>query len=263
LKFGYGDRCFVDPARPFWRRKLSLANLTKADSDQVWKWISLVWQPAETTVPEVLELRVGNLLKRAVRCDRSGIELGSGTRLQRFLWTEVILLEVEKVRHDRPDFRRLTFQLPSVKLVFFRNQQNGVEGRNWSGAEPDAIAQYLLAHVPENRQVVIAREDEPITPRELDVRLARARGKLREFKQMCWFLGALVAAVLAWFAFNRDWRFVAFLGFVVLQYSGVFWFIYRGQRDSLRKLEAFRFAADKMSKETRADSDAAGFSSSG
>lgn len=240
LKFGYGDRCFVDPARPFWRRKLSLEVLTTADSDQVWKWISLVWQPAEIDVPAVLEVRVGSLFKRVVRCDQDGIEVGRGTRLQRFTWSDVVSLEVEKLRHNRPDFRRLTLELPSIKLAFLRNQQNGVESRTWSGAEPEVIARYLLAHAPANRQVVTASQDDPISHRELEVRLTRALGKLREFKQMCWTLTGLIAAALAGFAIAGEWRIVGILGFIVFQYALVFWVIYRRLRDGVRKLEGVR-----------------------
>ncbi len=251
LKFGYGDRCFVDPARPFWRRKLSLETLTQADSDQVWKWISVVWQPAVTTVPEVLEVRVGNLLKRAVRYDHSGIELGRGTRLQRFEWNEVISLKVERLRHERTDFRQLTLELPNIKLVFFRNQQNGVEGRNWTGAEPDVITQYLLAHVPTDRQMTTASKDDPISQRELEVRLGRARDKVREFKRACLFCGAIVSTGMVGFAVAGEWPIVGILGFITSQYAAFFWFIYRTHRDSLHKLEALRFEADDALNKTR------------
>jgi hypothetical protein len=242
LKFGYGDRCFVDPARPFWRRELSLAMLTKCDSDVVWKWIALVWQPAETCVPEVLELRVGNFFKRAVRCDRSGIELGRGTRAQRFTWNEVVSLEVDKLRHERADFRRLTLELPGTKLVFFRTLHNGVEGRSWSGAEPDVIPRYLLAQVPEERQLVLANLDDPITQRELEVRLTHARKESHDIRRRVSCLAALLIVAAVGSAVMREWLMVVMIVGYAVTYGSIIWFGYRQRRTSLQKLNSMCFS---------------------
>ncbi len=237
LKLGYTDRSLIDSTRPFGRRTLSLENLTDADSDSLWRWISLAWQPAKAPLPEMLEFRAGEFLKRPVRLDGNGIQIGRNTQLYRVAWNEVVLLEIDKIRHDRPDFWQLKLKLPGAKLILRRSRHYGIESRNWSGAEPEAIAGLLLSHAPVEKQVVIATKDDPITQQELHARRALARKQMREIKHMCWFLGVPGTATLAWFAFEFDWKFVAILTFFSLQYIAVVWCLYRMHRDAARKLE--------------------------
>ncbi|MEX0679349.1 MAG: hypothetical protein WD063_19895 [Pirellulales bacterium] len=238
LKHGFHDRSLVDPERPWWRRTLSLGYLTEQDSEQVWKWIQLAWQPPKPDAcPEELHLRYGNLWRgRPVWLDAKGIRIGKGSTQRAYDWNDVELLEVRRRRHERPDFHTLRLKLPRRTVHLRRTMQYGIESRNWKGAEPEQLVGFLLAHVPADRQVVLATAEAPRTPRELEVRLKESRKQLRDVYWLRIFIVSCMVGLPVWGWFGLGWWRALVFGVMLVLYFAVFQFFYRQTQDAHEKL---------------------------
>ncbi len=238
LKYGYYDHSLVDPGRPRFRRTLSLTYLTEADNEQVWQAIAAALQmPEVPPLPEAFEFRYGELWSQPVRMDASGLTIGKRCRARTYAWSEVESLELKRQRHERPDFRELILKLPGRKLHLHRGQQHGIETRNWKGVEPDALAGYLLAHVPVDRQMVMATAGPAVTERELETRLREARKNVREVFQMRVVFRLMYLGLLLYSWWDRDWRMLLVSCVGVVMIEGTIRFLSRITEESCAELE--------------------------
>lgn len=243
IRYGVSDRRLVDPALPWWRRELSLETLSPMNSDLVWKWISLAWvRPEPVAVPATLEFGTGELLRRPVRMNAEGLEIGAGRRQQRFSWNQVIRLEIKRWRHEREDFYELLLQLPDRKIHLRRQRQYGIESRNWKGAEPEVIAQFLQSRVPPDRRCIVAKFGAPQSPEERVVRIAQAEKTIRELRRGGVFMSLLIAAAFAWAIYMAHWGILITLPVQGLLFGSVRWF---GLRRAKAELDLLHQRAEK------------------
>jgi hypothetical protein len=234
LRFGYSDRSFIDPRRPRWRRTLTLANLTELDREQLWHWIELVWRPTiELALPSVISITYG-FLQRAV-FDQSGVRMGRRNVTQ-YPWNDVVSLEIEKLRHDRDDFRRLVLTLPDRAIRLYIARQHGMTIESWRGATASVVAQFLTAHVAREKHAISAILDEARNVAEADRRIESTSKHLREIYRCRVAMRALLIGVVTWFAFNGDLLLAGLLSVHWLLFELVLAAIFRERNSEIKSL---------------------------
>lgn len=234
LRFGYSDRSFIDPRRPRWRRTLTLANLTELDREQLWHWIELVWRPAiELELPSVISITYG-FLQRVV-FDQSGVCMGRRNVTQ-YPWNDVVSLEVEKLRHDHDDFRRLVLTLPDRAIRLYVSRQHGMTIESWRGATASVVAQFLTAHVAREKHAISAILDEARNVAEADRRIESTSKHLREIYRCRVAMRGLLIGVVSWFAFNADLLLAGLLSVHWLLFELVLAAIFRERNSGIKSL---------------------------
>ena len=130
----------VDPKCPWWRRKLSLEYMTRADISHTMEVINTYYQlPTAPQVPDILEIKYGAFRRRLARFDSKGVHLQGGRDMRQYLWSEVRRVHVTRMDPLRHDFKSLELVLPDreieLKLV---STQYGTHP-SWSGATGEAV----------------------------------------------------------------------------------------------------------------------------
>ncbi len=238
LRYGPRDRSIMDPSRQWGRRVLSLANLAAADREQAWNQIADVWHPAEPPMPESLEFRYGEFLRRnPVRLDSEGIRVGKPGTHVRYTWQEVESLDLARLRHDRPDFQELTLRLPDRVVKVHRVPMFGFITENWKDVEADVLAPFLLEHVPGDRQRVRAVFDAPRTRHEYKWQMEAARERTNNAWSCLVGMGICIALGLALYeAIGSDgvFRFLALMCPFGIRFGAM----YSQEKQLLSQLEA-------------------------
>ena len=213
---------FLYPDKPWYWRHLHLEFLTDEDRQFLHEKIRQVRNHPQLEVPEELDISFG--FRRHARFTPVGIQLWRGKQEPGLVisWEEIAPIELNRIDHDRRDFRELKLRAPAdakpVLLTYVNCEPT------WKGADAEFLAQFLERHVPPDRLHVNALSGAPLDWQEFERHLAtmdRDLAKVRNRKRyFLWLLPVWVAISYSMVAENHganplNWAPFAWVGFLI------------------------------------------------
>ncbi|MEX2120939.1 MAG: hypothetical protein WD847_15215 [Pirellulales bacterium] len=134
---------------------------------------------------------------RTMKLNGAGIEFTRGkNKTISYPWSDVAEVRIDRLKHDRRDFQKLSMTLPDRKVRLFVNDGQ----TQWRGPQPEAILALVCRHIAPHRVLLVGRHGAPRSLREATVRLEEARRRardLRVFRLIVMVLLAILILVLA------------------------------------------------------------------
>ncbi|MBK8913309.1 MAG: hypothetical protein IPM64_01690 [Phycisphaerales bacterium] len=154
---------YLDPGRPWWRKRLPIAWLDKADASAVIARIEThhVPPPAPPT-PSTLTIRTGDGCE--ARCSSSEVLYRRRGVERRVRWQDVRGLWLLRASAGRRGYRLAILSLPDRQLVLGHSRRLSRCRPDGAGESAEAAADFLLRHVPPDR-VQVSIDGEPVTNR--------------------------------------------------------------------------------------------------
>lgn len=193
---------FVDPNRPWWRRKLSLGYLAENDIQAVVAEINRHYR-----LPPPPEMRESLTIKYGFRCQatlsKNGIQLLTRGTPSVYLWHEIRSVHFTRMDPLRRDFRNLEIVLPdrTIELSLVTSQYG--TNPTWRGATAEEISEFLLHYLaPEQVDTSIAGE--PLKKRShIEKKLKAAKSAKRQLGIMTAIWLLLFLGVFVWIAVDH------------------------------------------------------------
>ncbi len=234
---------FVDRRRPWWRRRLALAYLAKADRKHVIETINRHYRmPAPAPMGDRLVLRYG--FRKIAELDWRGVRLTTRGESCEFAWTDVQRVHITRFDPLRRDFTRLALTLPGheIELATYHDGTSS----SWRGSGAAEANEFLLAHVPADRIDINVEGERPRKIEDVRKMLARERERERSFRICFSVLGGCLVAATVWLVTETGVLGAALLFGMQLGLLGpIVWFAWR--QLSLRVAEIERWLLDTQS----------------
>ena len=181
---------FVDPSRPWWRRKFSLAYLPHEAREAISSACMQHWQAPEVDQPDELSLRVwhGPFRLTRIRLDATGVSVRESGYTSVCPWAEVASAWLVRLNAEQPDFLSLCMVLRDRKLVLRKH----IGKPRWFGADGATVLNLLQRYLPPERVHVACVHGEPPKDRDLVLRIQILRHILNGIWIMWLFLAVLV-----------------------------------------------------------------------
>lgn len=229
---------FVDPERPWWRRKLGVDYLSKAECAELMGVINERYRmPEPPPVAEALHLHYG--FRRSAELDWEGIRLHAGSDSRHIGWQEVERLHVARMDPVRRDFTELALTLPAERIELRMVTHQGGTTPSWRGADPEQVNEFLMAHVPADRIMIDIAGERPAHAVDVRIQIERARKRERELRLIWWGYLLSMAACLTWIALDLGILAALFLAGVAGLLAPVFWLFLREQRRQTEELTSW------------------------
>jgi hypothetical protein len=226
----------VDPARPWWRRRLALSYLQAADMALVIQRINAVYRlPDPSPLPEVLAIKYG--FRRSARFDSQGILL-EGKESRAYLWSEVGRVHITRIEPLRRDFTNLELVLPDreIELKFISHQ--GGRSPTWRGATAEVVSEFLTRYVPPERIDTDFYGERPARRIDVERMLAKTNKQRRDFGWCFVIAGAMVGGLLIWAAMiGRLLAAVVMTALFSISYGPIYWWMLARLRSRCAELE--------------------------
>ena len=230
---------FIDPQRPWWRRKLTIGMLSNSDLKDVVGRINEHYRlPPPPMCPDVLRLNFA--LRKSVEFDAGRIRVKKPGGLTEFTWSDVSRLRIVRMDPLRRDFASLQLTFPGEEIELRR----GSDSRPfWTGASGEEVNEFLLAHVPPERVVIDIFGECPTQVVDIEELLQQARKSRMEMKGLLWFLALVLVGTLIWADIAEGIGVAIGLAiFEVSVFAPFLWFVYsqgRERREQTAKLESW------------------------
>lgn len=190
---------FVNPKRPFLRRKLHVVFFE--DSDDLLSLCFERWRPPEVVVPEVMEIEFSEpmLGRTHLRFSEHGIEVSQGVQGATYGWPDVLEVVIERRTRYHIRFRRMTLRFAeeggaerTVGIDPWKKRKPNV----WNGPDCRVIEAFLRQYVDESRvRVEIEAEGEE---KERKVEERRKGGMDKPTLAVMIGLNGSVVGVIGW-----------------------------------------------------------------
>jgi hypothetical protein len=226
------------PDKPWWQRTLSFGFLEETERESLWKASQQFWKaPPPPELPPELSLRYS--FRKEARFSPEGIWAGRRGKSRYYPWTAVQELRIDRLDHDRRDFRRLEIVLPDQTIRLWVTVQYGQASCSWSGAAAEVISGMLQSYVSPERTLISALSGPPKSLDEVNHRLDEFNRRLPP-KFFFPSLFALCLALVLFLALGVN----VWAGVVSFAYLVFCWFVYRYHEKEIAqertKLEAWQ-----------------------
>ncbi|MGO8744618.1 MAG: hypothetical protein ACLQNE_01390 [Thermoguttaceae bacterium] len=226
-----------DPARPWWRRRLSLDSLAATDIARAMQRINIYYRlPSPPQLPDVLQIKYG--FRRSARLDASGIHLQGAHEFREYLWSDVRRVHITRMDPVRRDFKSLEIALPDRELELKLISTEYGTSPSWRGATAEVVNEFLVRHVPSQRIETDVAGERPARRSDVEKQLAKAKEDRRGPFRCLLIFGPFLVALMIWTAIAESVFKAAFMT-ALLAIPGVplFWFVLREHRSRCLKLE--------------------------
>ncbi|MBL9141781.1 MAG: hypothetical protein JNK53_07940 [Phycisphaerae bacterium] len=215
---GFG---LIDPARPWWRRRLSLDCLDPADRCAVLSSINARYRlPPPPNLPLCVELRVNDRMR--LNLDALGVSLrkrwNKGSSFA--AWSEVQRIEFLRADAPRRNFIWLEMQLPGETIRLGEPSNWDRRPLRWTGASHDVVSEFLKANAACCNIVDRTSLDEP-TREDLEHQLRACLDRQRSMRVFALVVVLAVAGFVTWAALSKGSGALAFAG-IAIAMLGVF-----------------------------------------
>ncbi len=235
---------FVNPSRPFLRRKLRVA-LFEEPVD-ILGAISAHWQPPPIETPDTLEISDRVFSSRNVRMQftNQGVEVTDRRGERTYAWSDLtgVVLHCRSVHHQ--SFRRVDLGFPDETVSF--GSPKGDAKKTWTGADAEVIEAFLRQHVDAERIRVRTKYGPPADMEDFEERVAFAALQTRRLAFVAPISAALLTVLPAF-------CFLVFAGIGRIEAAAIgvaavgvpfsilfYWLGKRDWRRELEELEAWR-----------------------
>jgi hypothetical protein len=170
VREGVAPYGWLNPDKPWHRRKLSFAALAEADRDWLMERVRQVWTPPPVRLPEEIKIRKHGMPWLHLDLSPRGIVLWEekGDHARHYGWADVLQVRVTRFDHGRHDFTRVELELPAGEPTEVLRKRPGLEGCNWDGPDPEVVLAFLQEYVDGGRVQVTALTGTPRTADEAD-----------------------------------------------------------------------------------------------
>lgn len=225
----------VDPARPWWRRRLCLDYLAPTDISRALQLINAHYRlPRPPQVPDELDIKYGNFFRRRLRLDAQGICFQGPKEARAYTWGEVQRVHITRMDRLRRDFSSLEIVLPDREIELWLHGTSP----NWRGATAEVVNVYLACHLPAERIEADVFGERPARRADLEKQLAKAKDRCRDSRRSVLILLLLLAAALIGMAVTQSVLKAAVMAaFCVLSLGPLCWFASRELRSRCLALE--------------------------
>jgi hypothetical protein len=188
VRRGAGLCDYVDPNRPWWRKRLELGLLEESDAAAINELIKRVWTPSLLKpVPETPKFELKWPDKRVVQINNEHVTVTKKGESISYRWDEVVNIEIWRLESDRPDFREFRLLLPDQEIKLLRFNNHGEEYRTWVGSTSECIAAFVGQQAERVQLQDWALHGPPQSLQELDARELRDTAKSSAvLKQLLW-----------------------------------------------------------------------------
>jgi hypothetical protein len=188
---------FVEPSRPFLRRKLRVALFEEAPD--ILGAIGAHWQPAPIETPDTVEISDWVFSSRGMKMQLTsqGVEVTDRTGERTYAWSDLTeaVLHRPSVYHQRFSKAVLRFPDETVSLGSFKGDGN----KAWIGPDAEVIEAFLRQHVDEERIRVRTKYGPPADMEDIEERIAFAALQMRRLAFIAPILAALLGVLPAFF----------------------------------------------------------------
>jgi hypothetical protein len=227
----------VDPARPWWRRKISIGLMGFTNIKQAIAWINARYRlPDPPELPEVVELKYG--FRHAAKFDAKGFYYEDAKDIRQYLWNEIVRVHFLRMDPVRRDFWSLEIDLPDRQIALTFVTHQGGTTPNWSGASAEMISTFLERHLPAERIVVDIAGERPLERIDLEKQLAKLQESRRALRWCLSIFGTLLVATLVWMAVDESIaKALIMTGVSAIPIVPVAWFLRSDTKKKTQKIE--------------------------
>lgn len=199
IRLAAEENAFVDPARAWWRRRMSFAYLSDEAGEAVFDACLKHWVAPDVEEPgeEPIQIRLGLLRRQAVDLRPDGITVDRRGQTAHYSWGEVEQVLVGRSVREQQDFVALRIALPGDYIVLRRMPQLP-SGKTWRGPTGEVILGYLFKRVREDRTRIACARGKTRTPDDHALVVARWRQAYGSARWMPWLYAAVLLAYLAY-----------------------------------------------------------------
>lgn len=188
----------VDPDRSWWRRKLSLGSLSRADFKRVIADINEHYKlPPPPNVPDALTIRFR--FRCSATLNETGIQLSRRGRLSKYTWPDVQQVHITRVDPLRRDFVAIVIHLPDDEIALQNVANRHRAGSTWRGPDSKEINEYLQTRLPADKIETAIDGELPKTQQQLEWEVNEAV-KLK--RALLWNMGASSILFVALFSYS-------------------------------------------------------------
>jgi hypothetical protein len=188
----------VDPARPWWSRKLNLQYLDTNHRNRVLAALNQHYRFAET--PRVDELTIKYSLRKTATFGRHGLQVIDRGQRHDYRWADVRHLHILRTEAVRQDFRELNLMLPDREIGLRMVAHQGGTSPTWHKATAEQVNDFLLTHVPQQHISVDIVGERPHHPTDIERDLRRLQSEYWQLKICMSVLAVASAGSLLWLA---------------------------------------------------------------
>ncbi len=234
-----------DPARPWWRRRLTLGYLTEGDQRALVSLINEHYRlPPPPALSDSLTIRYGH--RRIAVLDSRSIRINDRGRLQDYSWRDVRQAHITRVDPLRRDFSRLVIELPDREIELQILSPNGHATPSWRGAGAEVVNEFLLRHLPSERVETHLVGEPPARRSSIERDLRRAERSEREYRSILWLFGASMLIWTGYAALDRSFGLVRALAMTAIGTIIFVPVITHLERLARRRVEQLRHALQSL-----------------
>jgi hypothetical protein len=228
---------FVDPLRPWWRRRLRLDYLDGVERMEVSDLINGRYRlPPSPPRRECLQIPYG--FRRSVRLDWRGVHLLTRGTPHEYLWSDVRRVHIVRMDPLRRDFTVLELFLPDHEIELKLLPQQGTTNPSWRGATAEEINDFLLALIPPDRVDIDIHGARPRKAIDVERFIAQAQQNDRCLRVCLGVSLSLLIVVVIWMALHNVLQSLAMLALCAI-FCPVVWFVHRESQGRIRKWETW------------------------
>lgn len=228
---------FVDPERPWWRRKLRFGFMAGDDVKVVLERINAHYRlPPPPQLPHALRVKYG--FRRSAALDATGVHVLASGEPTEYLWSDVRRVHITRIDPIRRDFKTCEVFLPDREIALKIVSHQGGTSPSWRGATPEMVSEFLSRHVPAERIDVDIQGERPARREDAEKQLKQAREAERALRILFRVFTPVLAALLVWTAVAESvWKAVVMTAMCTVPPGAVFISICRLSRKHTRELE--------------------------
>ena len=186
-----------DPARPWWRRRLSLTHMAATDIARTMQRINTYYRlPSPPQLPDVLEIKYG--FRRAAQFDASGIYLQEAHGFWEYLWSDVRRVHITRMDPVRRDFKSLEITLPDKEIELKLISHDYGTSPSWQGATAEVVNEFLVRCLTDARIETDVVGERPARRIDVEKQLAKAKEDRLGLRRCLSILGPLIVVFPVW-----------------------------------------------------------------
>lgn len=186
---------FNFPHRAWGQKKLSIAGIPDTDGEYVMARCFAEWvPPAALEIPDTLVIHELNGLyfpSRTIHFDRSGVSVKKRKRTQRYSWSELKPINIDRYHGQSVGFIACDIPIPGESL------QMSAFGRGsfWRGPETEVVAAYFEKFVPADNISYCLRGGQPRSLSSAESELTHLQKEYKRERRMSWVISVVCFAV--------------------------------------------------------------------
>ena len=227
---------FVDPQRPWGRRKLSLDLLESGEAREAVERINRYYKPPQP--PDISSgVAIQWMFQHRLELDQEGLHYTSHKGVSTdYAWSDLQAVEITRMDPLRQDFQQCLLVLPDREIQLLANDDNNAQ--SWRDSTYEEVNEILQQYTPKGRLHVFIFGEFAPRRETVERNIQQAEKKCRETVFVIYMFGGSLVSIFALCAWGGEWlkaiAFTLFFGVSMLVFGASM------RRNQERQLAAWR-----------------------